>query len=198
MYQVHPTILDGLQIPVGLNLDLLKENLLIECAELEVLYADADFLEMAIRSWSAKQQKVWTRLYNAEKAQYNPIENYDRIETWTDNTQGNRSVTGQQTSGSTAQSSGSDLDSATGYNTDVMQATGKTDRSSVTTDSTNTRSTGSEDSNANSTHSGRIHGNIGVTTSQQMLEQELELAAKINTYDAIIMDFKRRFCLMVY
>lgn len=198
MYQVQPTILDGLIPPAGLDENVLKDNLLIECAELEVLYSDADFLEAAITHWSAKQQKVWSRLYNAEKAQYNPIENYDRIETWTDNSQGNRSIAGQQSSGSTTQSSGSDQDSATGYNTSVMQATGKTDHSSVTTDSANTRNTGTEDSNVNSTHSGRVHGNIGVTTSQQMLEQELEVVPKLNVYDAIISDFKRRFCLLVY
>lgn len=48
------------------------------------------------------------------------------------------------------------------------------------------------------THTSRIHGNIGVTTSQQMLEQELEVAPKLNIMNVIIESFKNRFCLLVY
>lgn len=48
------------------------------------------------------------------------------------------------------------------------------------------------------THTSRIHGNIGVTTSQQMLESELELAPKLNIMNIIIESFKNRFCLLVY
>ena len=42
------------------------------------------------------------------------------------------------------------------------------------------------------------YGNIGVTTSQEMLTQELELAKIINVMPIIIESFKNRFCLMVY
>ena len=48
------------------------------------------------------------------------------------------------------------------------------------------------------TRESRIHGNIGVTTSQQMLEQELEVAPKLNIMSTIIESFKNRFCLLVY
>ena len=56
--------------------------------------------------------------------------------------------------------------------------------------------TGSEE---NSTErESHIHGNIGVTTSQQMLEQELEVAPKLNITNYIVDSFKKRFCLLVY
>ena len=42
------------------------------------------------------------------------------------------------------------------------------------------------------------YGNIGVTTSQDMLTQELELAKIIQVVPVIIESFKNRFCLMVY
>ena len=44
---------------------------------------------------------------------------------------------------------------------------------------------------------GRIHGNIGVTTTQQMIEEERRVA-KFNITDYIIDSFKRRFCLLIY
>lgn len=46
-------------------------------------------------------------------------------------------------------------------------------------------------------HSGRIKGNIGVTTTQQMIEAERDVV-KFNIYDYIIDSFKRRFCLLIY
>lgn len=198
MYQVQPTILDGLVLPPGLDEAVLKTNLLIECAELEVLYSDADFLEMAISAWSDKQLPTWRRLYDDEMVRYNPIENYDRMENWTDDTQGNRSITSRNTAGSTVQNSGTDLDSATGYNSDAMKKTGQTERSSVTTDSSSVNGSGTEDNTINSVHAGRVHGNIGVVTPMEMLSSDIELVPRLNTYNAIIADFKRRFCLMVY
>ena len=44
----------------------------------------------------------------------------------------------------------------------------------------------------------RIHGNIGVTTSQQMLESELDIAPRLNFYRFIAEEFKKRFCILVY
>ena len=48
------------------------------------------------------------------------------------------------------------------------------------------------------TRESHISGNIGVTTSQQMAEQEIELAPKLNITNYIIDSFKNRFCLLVY
>ena len=52
-------------------------------------------------------------------------------------------------------------------------------------------------SKGKSHHHGRMHGNIGVTTSQQMLQQE-RAVAYYNIYEQIVKDFKRKFCLLVY
>ena len=41
-------------------------------------------------------------------------------------------------------------------------------------------------------------GNIGVTTSQQMLTQEIDIAKIINVIPMIVDSFKNRFCLLVY
>ena len=43
-----------------------------------------------------------------------------------------------------------------------------------------------------------LHGNIGVTTNQMMLESELQTRPKINIYRIIIDSFRERFCLLVY
>ena len=77
MYYHDNTILDNLVIPTGIDSDVLKENLLMEAAELEVLYTDFDFFKMAIGSWSKKQLPVWTELLKTTQYEYNPIWNKD-------------------------------------------------------------------------------------------------------------------------
>lgn len=44
----------------------------------------------------------------------------------------------------------------------------------------------------------RAHGNIGVTTSQQMLASELDLVPRLSIIDYIADDFKIEFCLFMY
>lgn len=46
-------------------------------------------------------------------------------------------------------------------------------------------------------HTGRIHGNIGVTTSQQMLQSELDIA-RFNIVQKITDLFLQEFCLLIY
>lgn len=113
--------------------------------------------------------EVWKRIYDASKLQYDPIENYDRREEWDD-------------SGTAA---GNSEQYAAGYNAGASPDMVKQ---------------GSTDSGSSSSghHEGRVHGNIGVTTSQQMLEQEITVAGKLDVYAYIIRDFKRRFCLPIY
>lgn len=43
----------------------------------------------------------------------------------------------------------------------------------------------------------RMHGNIGVTTNQQMINEEIELR-KINIYELIALDFENEITIPVY
>ena len=198
MMQIDGSILDGLQIPQGLDRDTLLDNIILECAELEVLYADAEFFKVAVAVWSAKQVKYWTRVLNAERANYNPIENYDRMEQWTDNASGSKNVSSKSSSSGTAQNSNTTLNQVAGYNSEQLTKAGQSDSGGMTQTNDTATGSGTEERADNLVHTGRVHGNIGTVTAQSMLEQELELAPKIITYNIIIQDFKPRFCLLVY
>lgn len=56
---------------------------------------------------------------------------------------------------------------------------------------------GDGNTNTRGTHSGRAHGNIGVTTTQKMIEEERRVSG-FNIYDYIADSFKKRFCILVY
>lgn len=83
IYQFDNTVLDLLELPEDENgndvidRDTLKDNLLMNTAEMEILYPDASFLKLAIGSWSKKQVPIWTELYNSTQFEYNPIWNVD-------------------------------------------------------------------------------------------------------------------------
>lgn len=190
--------------------DVLIQNLLIECAELEVLYADADWMEAFIGVWSAKEVTVWNRLFAAQSITYNPIENYNRVEDTNIQNRGamthsgNDSVVGTGNDSDVYTGTDTDTHSITSFDSNTYQAKEKHDflnGKTIThnhgiTDTTNyghivTDTTGSHTLS-------NISGNIGVTTSQQMLESEVELAPKLNVINYIIESFKNRFCLLVY
>ena len=100
--RINPGILDDLVLPDGLDADLVKDNLLAETAELEVIYPDALFMQSMIGRWSKKELPIWTRLYKTTQLEYNPIENYDRTEEWTEGENSARSVDAETTGNSTS------------------------------------------------------------------------------------------------
>lgn len=186
LYNLNDEIFDDLTVPAGVDSELLIENLVTELAELELIYSDFNFMKFMIGVWSRKELPTWERVYKASVKEYDPIENYDRIEEWHDNLNSNSAVN------SSMNGNGSTQHDVAGFNsTALVNASKDTNTESNTGFSSDTSaSTGS--------HTGRIHGNIGVTTSQQMLQSELDIAPKLNVYDFIINSFKNRFCLQVY
>lgn len=59
-------------------------------------------------------------------------------------------------------------------------------------------SSSSQQTDSNSKHTGRIHGNIGVTMAQQMITAEIDMRVNFDISQIIVNEFKQRFCIMVY
>ena len=201
LYLYDNTIFDGLQLPTArtdtitgvtteaVDKNVLVDNLLLQLAELEVIYPDTDVMREAISRWSATRIKEWDKLNLTLYLEWNPLHNYDRTEEWTDGEDGSGTSTGN----SSASGTNTSTDSVAGYNSTTLVDNGKT----VSTGNSKQDSTSSNSYNKNATHSGTVKGNIGVTTSDKMVAQFRE-TVKFNIYDVIIDEFKQRFCLMVY
>lgn len=80
LYQYDNTVLDGLRVPGDLDIDTCKNNLLIECADYEVVYPNPELMRIAIQNWCQKEYPIWEHLWETTQYEYNPIENYDRNE----------------------------------------------------------------------------------------------------------------------
>lgn len=179
LYNYSPTLFNNMVVPSDyIDLQTAKESILFECAELEVVYPDPAFMQMAIAQWSIRELPVWTRIAKAIRAEYDPLENYNRSETWSD----------------------TDIGSASGTSgvTNTNKVVGYNDSAFTNHDQNEGHGSNSSNSRLESRHTGNVHGNIGVTTSQQMLNQELDVASRTDIYEYIVRSFKNRFCLMVY
>lgn len=204
LYNYDNTLFDGFNVPGGLVKQIAIDAILMRTRELEILYPDFNYMKNRITIWSNKYQINWKKLYDTTVLEYNPIENYDRMEDWTDTddetTSSARDNTIKSTSTNEIMNSVNITDQNTAFNA------GLADHAKQITDGDTTENgsiTNTEKENVNDgrtsrhTKTGRAHGNIGVTTSQQMIQSERDLVV-FNLYDVIAESFIEHFCLMVY
>lgn len=165
-------VFDDLTLPDGLDRQRVIDTILINCAELGLVYGDPGVVQHMIGTWSRNKLHAWERILLALETQYDPLHNYDRHEIWTDK--------------SNAQAAGSNSNEVAGFN----QSAGMADRD---------RSEQETSSSADSAHDGHIYGNIGVTTSMTMLREEVDGRQAYDDMAGIISDsFKANFCIQIY
>lgn len=209
LYEYDDTIFSKMVFPSELaNADrqLVIDNILVECAELELLFPDWNFMNDAIEMWSKTELPTWERVARVAFAEYNPIENYDRNENAVDTENRQRDTTRNDniTNSSTGNSVNTNEDTlkVAGYNSETLGNKNKTVQNGTNAVSNSGESqqtfTEGETDNTGRVRSSRIHGNIGVTTTQHMIEEEIDLAPKINIIKYIVKSFEQRFCLLVY
>ena len=84
LYDYDPSLFDGMAWPDGVTAGDVLPELTVELADLEVVYPSANAMKTAIAAWSKSRVAAWNRIVAALEAKYDPIENYDRYEDWTD------------------------------------------------------------------------------------------------------------------
>lgn len=178
LYQWDDTIFENLKLPEGVDASQAVDAILFDNAELEIMYPDPDWMKSLIGMWSKRELPVWERIYKAITKEYDPLENYNRTEVYDQTDTGTSSASG----------SASDTHKVTGFNDGIL----------VDQSQDNGNSSSQGNSSLVTKRNSNVKGNIGVTTSQQMLNQELDLAHRTDIYLYISESFKNRFCLMVY
>lgn len=202
MYEYDASVFDGLDLPTytdeeqvihTIDKDKLIQNILLNCAELEVVYPDITTMKLAIGVWSAAEFKTWEKLFATTMMAYNPIWNVDANVEHTNRIAGSddRSIARYNT----VTPNTTNEHSVQGFNSDTWAAANKDamtgsvqDNSSVTDNSTDDHT---------ETFKERRTGNIGVVSTQSMIEQERNIA-KFSIINYITQAFKARFCLMIY
>lgn len=202
----HIDLFDAFKsLPEGIDKETLVNLILTEGGEFEPLYADANMMKGQIDLFVSQHMRTFTKWVKALAIEYNPLENYDRMEDWTDVNHNIESSTGNSSSNSSGNSNGNNTDNTNNSVSAFDDNRMSPHDSSITSSNSSANSSASSSSNSitngssdgNSTHTGRTHGNIGVTTSQQMLQSELDIA-RFNIYQHICDLFIDELLLAVY
>ena len=221
-YQYDKTLFDNIVLPDGIDKDNLVSEIMRNSGDLYPYHQVPEYLKRNITFWFSRRLFDFDRMYESLRMEYSPIENYDRIEDIKREYKDSGTDTEILTLGSSTTSShtGTDTDSTQGggsnekgvsaYNEDGYT---NREKDTETHNSNNTQTYNSTVTNTGSgtdktqtdygkqrteTENTRIHGNIGVTTSQQMIESEMSLRAKYDIYKIISREFEREFLVQIY
>ena len=86
MYEYDNSLFDGLDVPTYtdknnvvhvVDKNAVINSILLNCAELEILYSNFDSMKLAIGVWSAAEQDTWKKMYATVMMEYNPLWNVD-------------------------------------------------------------------------------------------------------------------------
>lgn len=209
MFKYDNTIFDKFEVPTGYDRELAMNQILFDNGQLELCYQSPEVMRAAIGMWCKTRAYAWAKRYALTQLDYDPIANTDRNyeHTETGTNTGSRDTTNNETGTETqtAETSGSgSVDNwVDGFDAGRSDSDGSTSDSSSSSSGSTDHSigqVGSEktDSSHNVSITEHTWGNIGVTTTQQMMREEWDIVDTVEIYEAISREFKQRFCLMVY
>ena len=86
MYEYDPDIFTNLELPEytddednthTIDRDAVINSILLNCAELELIYPNFETMQLAIGVWSKSEQDTWLKMFRSQVVEYNPIWNVD-------------------------------------------------------------------------------------------------------------------------
>lgn len=212
------TLFDNMVLPEDLDTadtrKMIVDDIILRHGDTPLFIPEPTVMKYYINSWSTRMQPIFQRFYNAMIAEYDPIENYNRNESATISKGNTRTLNTTEGTGNTRTLNTSRGTTGTYTTEESVSAenviTYSPDKKTVDTPNTAVADTGTITDQGAITNTGtiadqgadvissNIHGNIGVTTSQQMLEQELNLLPKLDLIRFISDCWANEFCLAVY
>lgn len=170
------------------------------------IYISSDVTEVAsiISNLAEIYNNEYTTKVSMLLMDYNPIENYNSTETET-TTSENATTTGNEnttttTSNSSSENSGATTNKVSPYDSENFNNDNNTTTTNTTTgnatDTTTINDSGNMSSNGTTSRTLTRKGNIGVTTTQQMIESEYELRAKNLVFE--FLEKVSKFILLEY
>ena len=202
IYEYDNTVFDGFDSPTytdednvvhTLNRDDVINNILLQCAELEVIYPSPSMMKFAIGVWSASNQRSWDKLYKSMYLEYNPMWNVDANETETETNE--RDISRLHTGSNNETVNLTNTESVQGFNSNEWSDSKKNVNSGTDNVAISNNETVDDDNERVLTK--RRTGNIGVTASQDLIKKEREIS-DFSIIEYITQSFKERFCLLVY
>ena len=183
-------IFENIVVPTDLDKSDFIDRLLFTRGELSVLYPDPVFLKSQITAWSEHWLPNFTRIYQTLSAEYNPLHNFDRYEEIED-AEGIGKVSEMHSTGRTDTETESKISA---YNDTSYQPDSKSTAGSGNVSNGDS----AERTDRNLLHDAHLYGNVGLTTSQQMVAEETKLRLHNRIYDIMGDVFAQELLILVY
>lgn len=193
MLQWNPDLFKDMPIPETVNRTTLKNNIILECAELQLIWTDPDFLKQAIDAWGATCLPVWDDIVRILSIDYDPQWNKDLYEEGADTTLKTGTDTTTQTGTDTLNSTGTDTIAKTGTDTlaksgtDTLASTGTDTIASTGTDTMRKTGTVSGQNINTSVKDQDIAENSNTSTSeteQEIRNDEQDITNSVNGFNS--------------
>ena len=188
MYEYDNTILDDIVLPETINKQVLIDRILQDWGGYNCRFSNPALCKKFVHSWFKANEYNFEMMQKALTTEYNPIENYDR---WAGHT-----ITTTRDNVHTSQDSGKDsVESDTTnkqapFDSNSLKTTNETINNGSTTYGRQNKL--SMDDSEKEILDEHVHGNIGVTTNQQMIQSELDLR-EFDIYQNISDRFANQF-----
>ena len=210
-----PDPFSGATVPAPLNLDAVISSIMIRCGLQTPVYGDPETFTKVTTQWFYNKQWTFEHLIKVIQAEYDPIENVfeDRTETTTYGKTDTRTGGYKDTEGGKDQrditNSGTDTTTNTvsafnssTYQPDNQSSTlhGHTVDDDITFGHTTERVYNSDKNTQGGKDELTVkrHGNVGITSADELINQELELLRHFDVYGYIAELFEKDNMLMIY
>lgn len=204
--------------PAPIDAELLKSYIMLRCGLLQPVYGEPQLFKMQVKMWFDSNQWRMDHLVKMLLADYAPAENIFEHDHWIEGHTGTDTEGGQDSlsHGEKHTLSGKDTDtdttntehSVSAYNSTTYQADSKDQRGgSIETSYGKTDTASGTDTTTygkSFTHGESIeytrdrNGNVGVKSSSDLMQEELNLLERFNVYDTLASWFEKANMIQVY
>ena len=192
-------MLDGVTLPNDdMDVDLLKSVIVERCGLLTPLYSEPETMKHVINIWFRSHQWNIAHVIDLIKTAYKPLENYDRHEDLERGKSDSRNRSQNYSENGSVITNQETERTVAAFNTSEYSPADKTISDGRTTTETGGNTSGTEAGSENEHAINYIHGNIGVTTTQAMFQEELALLGGFNAYQFIAEMFSKDLMLSIW
>lgn len=187
----------GMVQPPQLFREDIVNYILSNSGHFPTIHSNCDDFKRHFTIWWNANISRWYNLYETLFFDYDPISNYDRTEKWEETGKANSAENGAHTSKGSSKDSATRTDSVSAFDSSTQTERAKQTETGSVENSANGNSQRTNNASHSNTKTGRAYGNIGVTTTQEMLESERKLL-DYSILSIINAEYKERFCILIY
>lgn len=180
-----PDFFVGIPLAGNINPDILADTIISRYGELDVVYVTPKIFKYYQTIFFQRKFDIFRKMMETTQYDYDPIENYNRMEDYWENNDDMSDSESEVNTSDNGTSKVSPYNADTFINDTSTEATGDAKRTAT-------------DINERKKKGGiHAHGNIGVTTTQQMIEQERAII-RYDVYEEIAKMWANEFVVQVW